>query len=44
MAGDPVIGRIVYGTDLDDFQAGALPAYDAQAEASPAPPSEVFYP
>ncbi|SEL56922.1 Spermidine synthase [Streptacidiphilus jiangxiensis] len=42
MAGDPVIGRIVEGADLEDFQAGALPAHDAGAEASPEPPSELF--
>lgn len=42
MAGDPVLGRIVHGADLDDFQAGAVPARDAGAEASPAPPSAVF--
>jgi spermidine synthase len=42
MAGDPVLGRIVHGADLEDFQAGAVPARDADAEASPVPPSAVF--
>ena len=42
MAGDPVVARIVHGADLDDFQAGAAVARDAEAEASPAPPDTVF--
>ncbi|MEZ0065875.1 spermidine synthase [Streptacidiphilus sp. MAP12-20] len=42
MAGDPVLGRIEQGADLVDFQAGALPVRDAEAEASPVPPEEVF--
>jgi spermidine synthase len=42
MAGDPVLGRIVQGADLEDFQAGARPARDVEAEASPELPSEVF--
>jgi spermidine synthase len=42
MAGEPVLGRIEQGADLVDFQAGALPVRDADAEASPAPPETVF--
>ncbi|WP_037605287.1 spermidine synthase [Streptacidiphilus rugosus] len=42
MAADPVLGRIEQGVDLVDFQAGALPLRDSDAEASPAPPADVF--
>jgi spermidine synthase len=41
-AGDPFPGRLVYGEDLDRFVAGAKPITDADAEPSPAPPSEVI--
>ncbi|HEY3907128.1 MAG TPA: fused MFS/spermidine synthase [Streptosporangiaceae bacterium] len=41
-AGDPFPGRLVYGDDLDKFVAGAKPITDADAEPSPAPPSEVI--
>jgi predicted O-methyltransferase YrrM len=41
-AADPFPGRVVYGTDLDRFVAGARPITDASAEPSPAPPAELF--
>src|SRR6185437_3303154 len=41
-AGDPFPGRLVYGDDLDKFVAGAKPITDADAEPSPAPPSDVI--
>jgi spermidine synthase len=41
-AGDPFPGRLVGGDELDKFVAGAKPITDADAEASPAPPSEVI--
>jgi spermidine synthase len=41
-ASDPFPGRLVYGDDLDRFVAGAKPITDADAEPSPAPPSEVI--
>ena len=43
-AADPFPGRVVYGTDLDRFAAGARPITDAQAEHSPVPPPAVFAP
>ena len=41
-AADPFPGRVVYGTDLARFVAGARPITDAAAESSPAPPPELF--
>ncbi|HET7014643.1 MAG TPA: fused MFS/spermidine synthase [Streptosporangiaceae bacterium] len=41
-ASDPFPGRLVYGADLDRFVAGAKPITDADAEPSPAPPSDVI--
>jgi len=41
-AADPFPGRVVYGTDLDRFVAGAKPITDASAEPSPAPPPDLF--
>jgi spermidine synthase len=41
-AGDPFPARLVHGDDLDKFVAGAKPITDADAEPSPAPPSEVI--
>jgi spermidine synthase len=43
-AADPFPGRVVCGTDLDRFVAGARPITDARAQLSPAPPPEVFAP
>jgi Spermine/spermidine synthase domain len=43
-AGDPFPGRLVHGSDLDRFTAGARPITDARAERSPAPPAGVFAP
>jgi spermidine synthase len=41
-ASDPFPGRLIYGDDLDRFVAGAKPITDADAEPSPAPPSEII--
>jgi len=41
-AGDPFPGRLVYGSDLDRFVAGAKPITDADAQPSPAPPSDII--
>jgi spermidine synthase len=41
-AGDPFPARVVEGTELDRFVAGARPVSDAEAEPSPAPPPDVF--
>jgi spermidine synthase len=41
-AGDPFPGRLVHGSELDRFAAGARPITDAQAESSPAPPPDLF--
>jgi hypothetical protein len=41
-AGDPFPGRLLYGSELDRFAAGARPITDAQAESSPAPPPGIF--
>jgi hypothetical protein len=41
-AADPFPGRVVHGSDLDRFAAGARPVTDAQAESSPAPPPGTF--
>lgn len=42
MAGDPFPSRLVHGSELDRFAAGARPITDAQAEPSPAPPPDIF--
>jgi hypothetical protein len=41
-AADPFPGRVVHGSDLDRFAAGARPVTDARAESSPAPPPGAF--
>jgi hypothetical protein len=41
-AGDPFPGRLVDGSELDRFAAGAKPITDARAEPSPAPPPGIF--
>ena len=41
-ASDPFPSRVVRGQDLDDFQGGAKPVTDADAEASPEPPDDAF--
>ena len=41
-AGDSFAGRVVHGSELDRFTAGARPITDADAEPSPAPPAELF--
>jgi len=41
-AGDPFPGRVLGGAELDRFAAGARPVVDAEAEASPAPPLDLF--
>jgi len=42
LAGDPFPARLVEGTELDRFTAGAAPIVDARAEPSPPMPPEVF--
>ncbi|GAA3371815.1 fused MFS/spermidine synthase [Streptomyces sannanensis] len=42
VAGDPHPGRVEHGRALADFTGGAAPVTDADAKASPAPPSSVF--
>jgi hypothetical protein len=42
VAGDPFPGRLVHGSELDRFAAGAKPITDARAEPSLAPPPDVF--
>ena len=42
VASDPHPGRVVHGRPLRDFTGGAAPVTDATAQASPAPPAEVF--
>jgi len=42
LAGDPFPARLVEGTELDRFTAGAAPMVDASAEPSPPMPPEVF--
>jgi len=42
LAGDPFPARLVEGTGLDRFTAGAAPIMDAGAEPSPPMPPEVF--
>jgi spermidine synthase len=41
-AADPFPGRLIHGSELDRFTAGAKPITDAQAEPSPAPPPDIF--
>jgi hypothetical protein len=41
-AGDPFPGRVLGGGELDRFAAGARPVADGEAEASPAPPLDLF--
>ena len=41
-AGDPFPGRLIHGSELDRFAAGARPITDAQAEPSLAPPPDLF--
>ncbi|XCM79724.1 fused MFS/spermidine synthase [Kitasatospora sp. HUAS MG31] len=43
VATDPSHGRIEHGRSLADFTAGAVPATDATAVPSPAPPDGVFH-
>lgn len=42
VASDSYLGRVEHGRSLADFTGGALPATDATAAPSPAPPPEVF--
>ncbi|GAA1188467.1 fused MFS/spermidine synthase [Kitasatospora gansuensis] len=42
VASDSYLGRIEHGRPLADFTAGAVPATDATAAPSPAPPPGVF--
>jgi Spermine/spermidine synthase domain len=42
VAGDPFPGRLVHGSALDRFAAGAKPITDARAEPSLAPPPDIF--
>ena len=41
-AGDPFPGRVVGGAELGRFASGAAPVADGQAQASPAPPRDLF--
>lgn len=41
-AGDPAQGRLVHGSELGRFTAGAKPIADTGAEPSPAPPPGTF--
>jgi len=41
-AADPFPGRLLGGSELEKFTAGAKPITDARAEPSPAPPPDVF--
>ena len=41
-AGDPFPGRVLGGAGLDQFAAGATPLCDGEAQASPAPPLDLF--
>ena len=41
-AADPFPGRLIHGSELDRFTAGAKPITDARAEPSPAPPPDIF--
>lgn len=42
VAADPFPARVVHGSDLVRFAAGARPITDAKAEPSPAPPAGLF--
>ncbi|MFJ9608140.1 spermidine synthase [Kitasatospora sp. NPDC101176] len=42
VASDAALGRVEHGPGLTDFTAGAVPATDATAAPSPAPPPGVF--
>jgi spermidine synthase len=42
VAADPFPARLVHGSELDRFAAGARPITDAQAQSSPAPPPGTF--
>ena len=44
VAADPFPARLLHGSDLDRFIAGARPITDATAEHSPQPPPEAFAP
>jgi len=44
VAGDPLPGRLLAGTELDRFAAGARPITDARPQASPVPPDGFFKP
>ena len=44
VAADPFPARLLHGSDLDKFIAGARPITDATAEHSPQPPPEAFAP
>ncbi len=44
VAADPFPARLLHGSDLDKFVAGARPITDATAEQSPQPPPEAFAP
>lgn len=39
---DPEMARLVEGEDLDRFVSGYSPVHDADAEDSPAPPTDIF--
>ena len=41
-ASDPFPNRVVRGQELDDFQGGAKPVTDADAQESPQPPADAF--
>jgi hypothetical protein len=42
VASDPFPARLLHGSELDQFAAGARPITDALAEPSPAPPPDAF--
>jgi spermidine synthase len=42
VASDPFPGRLLHGSELDQFAAGAQPITDALAEPSPTPPPDAF--
>jgi spermidine synthase len=44
VAADPFPARLLHGSDLDRFVAGARPITDATADRSPQPPPEAFAP
>jgi spermidine synthase len=43
MAADPFPGRLVHGSELHRFTAGAKPITDDRAAPSPAPPPAIFF-